>query len=48
MRTSTDFKFLVLVTFTRVPKASDGCAAVSACWLKIWPLAVLRPFSLSE
>ena len=46
--TSTVLLFFVLVTFTIVPNASEGCAAVSLLWLNTSPLAVLRPASLSE
>src|SRR5215467_7270338 len=46
--TSTVLLFFVLVTFTFVPNARDGCAAVSLLWLNTSPLAVLWPWSLSE
>ena len=46
--TSTVLLLFVFVTFTVVPNAREGCAAVSLLWLNTSPLAVLRPASLSE
>ena len=43
--TSTTLPLRRFVTLARLPKGRRGWAAVSACWSKRWPLAVLLPWN---